>query len=116
MQSLLNEEIMRCSIRPILIILVTLIISSGILMFGLNFMCNVDFPCPGYPMQFGIIYGTLVMLFIGLCILGCMISCVWDYFPKCSSKKLDVEPHIVVPPPPLSRYPSHALKSFRESV
>ena len=56
------------------------------------------------------------MLFIGLCILGCMISCVWDYFPKCSSKKLEVEPHIVVPPPPLSRYPSHALKSFRESV
>ena len=112
MQSFLNEEIMRCGIRPILIILGTLIISSGILMFGLNFMCNVDFPCPGYPIQFGIIYGTLVMLFIGLCILACMISCICD----CCSKKIEVEPHIVVPPPPLSRYPSHALKSFSESV
>ena len=112
MQSFLNEETIRCSIRPILIILGTLVISSGILMFGLNFMCNVDFPCPGYPIQFGIIYGTLVMLFIGLCILACMISCICD----CCRKKLEVEPHIVVPPPPLSRYPSHALKSFRESV
>lgn len=112
MQSFLNEEFAYCTIRPILIILGVLFISSGILIFGLNFMCNVDFPCPGYPIQFGIIYGTLVMLFIAICILGCIISCITDY----CRKKIEVEPRIVVPPPPLSRYPKHALKSFSESV